>query len=110
MPQNEDEKVPPTLVPAITSIISIVLVCYSLRRRPTLEEVPFLVGQIAIVLGVLVNWINNQKDRTKVATAENLVPGITTPAGPVATETIIKNDPASPDPPLVISSNQKENP
>lgn len=99
---------PPTLVPAMTTIISIALVCYSLRRRPTVEEIPFLAGAIAMVFGNLINMWNNKKDRARVETAEKLVPGITTREGPIAAETIIKNDATSPAPPLVISSNQKE--
>lgn len=101
---------PSQLAAAIVTLLTMTLVV--LNRKWDLGITPSdLVSFGAAATVVIIVWINYKnnksqkaKAQSKIDQAECMVPGITTPTGPVAEKTVIVNNPASTQPPVVTTS------
>ena len=114
MPEKRPEEtdVPPTILPAITTILTIMITAFAARFNFDLsaQNVALLSAAAALLIVEYLKYRSSKATTEKVEKVEAMVPGITTSGGPIAEETIIKNDPSSPLPPIVTTIPSKGSP
>ncbi len=93
------------LVPLIVMGLTALAVKLKIDAKVFSDNILAIATTIAALIVAAVGAILTRLDKKKIARAENIVPGITTPNGPAAPVTIITNDPTTPAPPVVIQDN-----
>lgn len=103
--QKPSAKIPPSVLPSLTSVLVIAMSAILLKDfKFTPENIFVFCSSIAALVVAVVQYRKCNAAETGVRRAEESVPGITSPNGPNATHTVIQNDPTVPGPPTVISS------
>ncbi len=94
----------PKILPSITSLLTFGMIALGLKGE--------MAGAIALAAANLIvaalQYRKCHKAETGVKRAEASVPGITTPNGPIAPVTVIKNDSTIPGPPTVTHPTSNE--
>jgi len=105
---------PANLQTAISSLVALLLSAWAVKFGLEAKDTQGCILAISLAAGALAQaaygWAMSRMT-SKLELAEARVPGITKKTGPEATETIIHNDPNSPDPPTIVTpQNQNQTP
>ncbi len=91
----------PKILPAITALITITVTVFTSHSTPTSEQIFIWAGSAATLIVCYLQFRKCHAAETGRKRAEDSVPGITTPNGPIAPITVIKNDASLPGPPTI---------
>lgn len=101
---DEDNKMPPSLQANLVTLAIMALTVLGTKLGLDAKSSgDFAVAAAPVTVATIIGIVSYYRAASKIKTAEDRVPGITKPTGPVSPKTTIYNDPTSTTKPIVIS-------